>query len=157
MVALGLRMARSDAQLLKDLGDQLRAGQAGVVAIALRHLAESMRLGQPVYIAPPGCLIHVGFVDGSASPPPITADDLSVSAGQLIFWQGGAKSGRRVAAFRLEDVAGLAIVGPWQGADPFSLRPGLSVQMVPHAGLPLTVLGQGLNGLSQPPVGFPAR
>jgi hypothetical protein len=51
MSAVNVRMGRDDVQLLRELGQKLRASQAGVITLALRHLGESVRRGQPIYVA----------------------------------------------------------------------------------------------------------
>jgi hypothetical protein len=51
--AVLLRLAPEDAELLDTLAHQLRSGRAGTAAIAVRHLAATIRRGQPIHIGDP--------------------------------------------------------------------------------------------------------
>jgi hypothetical protein len=54
MPAVNVRLGRDDVQLLGELGQKLRTSQAAVITMALRHLGESVRRGQPIYVAVEG-------------------------------------------------------------------------------------------------------
>jgi len=48
-VPVVIRLTQADFALLNALADELHAARPGTVALALRHLAESLDRGQPVY------------------------------------------------------------------------------------------------------------
>jgi hypothetical protein len=62
---VGIRLATTDLLVLRQLASHLNASQAGIVAMALRHLTETLRRGQPVYMDTHG--IQPSLFDGDAT------------------------------------------------------------------------------------------
>jgi len=82
--AVLLRLPPEDAELLDTLARHLRSGRAGTAAIAVRHLAASIRKGQPIHLGDPPPPKLAGLVASLNNAPVVVVQEAPGEAGMVL-------------------------------------------------------------------------